>query len=54
MMPRDSILIATFERGRARGASRAKHGRSQCPYGPTRHPAMRDAWLAGYDFGASA
>lgn len=50
MSPPDHVLVATFERGRVRGRLGNKYGRSQCPYGEQR-PFMRDAWLAGYDFG---
>jgi len=48
---KDRILIATFERGRARGRLGTKYGRTQCPYGE-RRALMRDAWIAGYDYAA--
>lgn len=49
--PPDKHIVAAFERGRERGRFRTRYGRTQCPYGPTRSAYLRDAWLAGYDFG---
>jgi len=51
MIPPDYTLIKAFERGRNCGSAGHKYGRTQCPHGDSR-PYQRDAWLAGYDFGA--
>lgn len=48
--PSDKALVMAFDRGRERGRHQARHYREQCPYGESRE-LMRDAWLAGYDFG---
>lgn len=48
-MPRDSILIAAFNRGCTEGRKHTKYGRTQCPYGPSKQH-QRDAWFAGYDW----
>lgn len=50
-MAEDRHVIAAFRRGRMVGMHRPKFGRDQCPYGPKRDPELRDAWLAGFDYG---
>lgn len=49
-MPDARSLVRAFDRGEARGRLLTKYGRTQCPYGE-RRAEMRDAWLAGYDYG---